>query len=142
MFVFFGCLHHSFGSSLIFNTSARHERRECNASATLATRVRHKCDTSVARTTRTRHGRKILILITTRVKTFSHPYIYYMASERLQGEEQFHSRNYLLDMPRFHAKMRLKSAPQAMSTAKAISKRCILDCSCKCPYKFPHSYAQ
>ena len=39
---------------------------------------------------------------------FSHPYIYYMASERLQGEEQFHSRNYLLEMPRFHAKMRLK----------------------------------
>ena len=23
---------------------------------------------------------------------FSHPYIYYMASERLQGEEQFHSK--------------------------------------------------
>ena len=35
-----------------------------------------------------------------------------MASERLQGEEQFHSKNYLLEMPRFHAKMRLKSAPQ------------------------------
>ena len=43
---------------------------------------------------------------------FSHPYIYYMASERLQGEEQFHSRNYLLEMSRFNAKMRLKSATQ------------------------------
>ena len=31
-----------------------------------------------------------------------------MASERPEGEEQFHSRNYLLEMPRFHAKMRLK----------------------------------
>ena len=46
---------------------------------------------------------------------FSHPYIYYMASERLQGEEQFHSKNYLLEMPRFHAKMRLKSAPQKLN---------------------------
>ena len=28
---------------------------------------------------------------------FSYPYIYYMASQRLQGEEQFHSKNYLLN---------------------------------------------
>ena len=35
-----------------------------------------------------------------------------MASEELQGEEQFHSKNYFLEMPFFHAKMRLKSAPQ------------------------------
>ena len=26
-----------------------------------------------------------------------------MASERLQGEKQFHSKNYLLEMSRFHA---------------------------------------
>ena len=64
---------------------------------------------------------------------FSHPYIYYMASERLQGEEQFHTKNYLLEMSRFHAKMRLKSAPQKLNflMAKAISKRCTLDYSCK-----------
>ena len=43
---------------------------------------------------------------------FSHPYIYYMASERLQREEKFHSKNYLLKMPRFYTKMRLKSAPR------------------------------
>ena len=75
---------------------------------------------------------------------FSNPYIYYMASERLQGEEQFHSKNYHLKMPRFHAKMRLKSAPQKLNflMAKAISKSCTLDCSCKCPCTFPHSYAQ
>ena len=36
----------------------------------------------------------------------SHPYIYYMASERLQGEEQIHTKNYLLEMSHFHAKMR------------------------------------
>ena len=75
---------------------------------------------------------------------FSHPYICYMASERLQGEEQFHSKNYLLEMPCFHAKMRLKSAPQKLNflMAKAISKSCTLDCSCKCPCMFAHSYAQ
>ena len=55
---------------------------------------------------------------------FSHPYIYYIASERLQGEERFHTKNYLLEMSRFHAKMRLKSAPKKLNflMAKAISK--------------------
>ena len=65
---------------------------------------------------------------------FSHPYIYYVASERLKEEEQIHPKNYLLEMPHFHAKMGLKSAPQKlnflMAMAKAISKSCTLDCSC------------
>ena len=67
---------------------------------------------------------------------FSHPYIYYTASERLQGEEQFYTKNYLLEMSRFHAKMRLKSAPQKLNflMEKATSKSCTLDCSYKCPY--------
>ena len=39
---------------------------------------------------------------------FLHPYIYYMASERLQGEEQFHSNNYIFEILCFHAKMHLK----------------------------------
>ena len=58
-----------------------------------------------------------------------------MTSEGLQGEEQFHSKNYYLEMPRFHAKMRLKSAPQKLNflMAKAMSKSCTLDSSCKCP---------
>ena len=45
-----------------------------------------------------------------------------MADERLHGEEQFHSQNYLLEMYRSHAKMRLKSAPQKLNfvIAKAI----------------------
>ena len=45
-----------------------------------------------------------------------------MASERPEGEEQFHSRNYLLEMPRFHGKMRLKGVPQKLNfiMAKAI----------------------
>ena len=67
-----------------------------------------------------------------------------MASERLKGEEQFHSKNYILEMSLFHAKMRLKSAPQKLNflMEKATSKRCTLDCSYKCPRTFPHSYAQ
>ena len=66
-----------------------------------------------------------------------------MASERLQGEEQFHSKNYLLEMPRSYAKMRLTSAPQKLNflMAKAISKSYTLDCSCKCHCTFLHSYA-
>ena len=47
---------------------------------------------------------------TTQVKTFDfdkdtskniflHPCIYYMTSEWLQGEEEFHSKNYHLEMP-------------------------------------------
>ena len=45
-----------------------------------------------------------------------------MANERLQREEQFHSKNYLLEMPRSHAEMRFKSAPQKLNfvMAKAI----------------------
>ena len=52
-----------------------------------------------------------------------------MASERLQGERQFQSKNYFLQMPSFHAKMRLKSAPQKLAflMTKAISKSCTLD---------------
>ena len=52
-----------------------------------------------------------------------------MTSEGLQGEEQFHSKNYLLEMPRSHAKIRLKSAPQKLNflMAKDISKSYTLD---------------
>ena len=73
---------------------------------------------------------------------FSHPYICYMASERLQGEEQFHSKNSFLEMPHSHAKMRLKSAPQKLNfvMAKAISKSYTLDCSCTCPRTFRIGY--
>ena len=67
-----------------------------------------------------------------------------MASERLQEEEQFHTKNYLLEMSRFRVKMRLKGAPQKLNflMAKVISNRCTLDCSCKCLFTFRHSYAQ
>ena len=67
-----------------------------------------------------------------------------MASKKLQGEKQFYYNNYLLEMSRFHPKMHLKSAPQKLNflMAKAISKHCILDYSCKYPCTFLHRYAQ
>ena len=62
---------------------------------------------------------------------FSRPYIYHKASERLQGEEHFHSKNYLLELPCSHAKMHLESAlqKQNLAIAKAVSKSYTLDCS-------------
>ena len=129
-----------FRSSLIYDTSATRVWKKRDASATRATRVRHEWYTNDTSATRVKNfdfdndtGKNL----------FSHPYIYYMASERLQGEEQFHTKNYLLEMSRFHAKMRLKSAPQKLNflMAKAISKSCTLDCSCKYLCTFPHSYA-
>ena len=77
-------------SSLIYNTSARHERHQCDTSdtsATQATRVQQKCDTSGTQVKNFDFDND------TSKNIFSHPYIYYMASERLQGEEQFHSKN-------------------------------------------------
>ena len=55
---------------------------------------------------------------------FSHLNISYMADERLQGEKQFHSKNYLWEMPRFNTKMHLKSAQQKLNFVmeKTISK--------------------
>ena len=116
---------------------------------------RHKCDTSVTGTTRVRHECYMNDKNATRVKNydfdndtgkniFSHPYTYYMASETLHGEEQFHTKNYLWEMSRFHAKMRLKNVPQKLNflMPKATSEDCTLDYSCKRPYTFPDSYAQ
>ena len=120
-------------------TQVRHEWDTSNTSATRVLHERHECNTNATRTTRVRHEWKILSLITTRIKKiFLHPYNYYVASERLQGKQQFHSKNYLLEIARFDAKMRLKIAPQKLTflMAKAISKTCTLDCSCKCHCNF------
>ena len=38
-----------------------------------------------------------------------------MTNERLQREEKFDSKNYLLEMPLSHAKMLLKSEPQKLN---------------------------
>ena len=130
-------------------------QHKCDTSDKSATRVRHKSDTSVTRKTRVRKECYTNGTSAIRVKNFDfdngtgkniflHPYFYYIASERLKGEEQFQTKNYLLQMSRFNDKMRLKSAPLKLNflMAKAISKSCTLNCSCKCPCTFPHSYAQ
>ena len=88
-------------SSLTYNTSTRHERHAFNTSVTLATRVRHKWDTSDTSATRVLLERHECDTSATRTNfdfdndtgknMFSHPYIYCMASERLQGEKRFHS---------------------------------------------------
>ena len=90
-------------------------QQECDTSKASATQVRHECYTKDKDTSATQ-------VLHERVKNFYfdndmskniilYPYIYYMPSERLQGEKQFHSKNYFLEISRFHAKMRLKSAP-------------------------------
>ena len=105
------------------------------------TQVRYECYTNDTSATREKN---FDFDSDTSKNMFSHPYIYYMASEIVQGEKQFHSKNYHLEMPRFHAKIHLKSAPQKLSflMAKAMSKSCTLDCSCKCPCTFSHSNVQ
>ena len=117
---------------LIYWTRVRHTGRDM--SETQATRVQHKCNmtatqvwhecyTSDTSATRVSRGCYTNNTSAKRVKFFEfysdtsknmflHPYIYYMANERLQGDEQFHSKNYLLEVPCFHAKMHLKSVPQ------------------------------
>ena len=107
-------------------------QQEGNTSETGATQVQHKCYTNDTSATQMTQIKNFDFDNEMSKNIFSHPYIYYMASERLQGEEQFHTKNYLLEMSRFHAKMRLKSAPQKLNflMAKAISKSCSLDCSC------------
>ena len=133
---------------------ARHEWHEYNTSETRMRRVRHEWNTIAIQTTRVRQECYTDNKSTTRVENFdfnndtsenicSHSYVSYIANRRLQGEEQFHSKNYLSEMPRSHAKIRLKSAPQKLNfvMTKAISKSYTLDCSCKCPSTFPHSYA-
>ena len=62
-------------------TRQRYERQDCDSNNRIVTRVKHfdfGNDTSE--------------------NIFSHPYISYMEYERLQGS-QFHSKNYLLEMP-------------------------------------------
>ena len=126
--------------------------KEVNDLVYFKTRVPDTNDTSA---TKGRHERYTNDSTAIRVRNFhfdndtnenisqkTQPYISYMANEILQGEEQFHSKNYLSEIPRSHAKMHLKSAPQKLNFAmpKVISKSYTLDCSCKCRCTFSHNY--
>ena len=89
------------------DTSASRETRmqhECNTSdtsVTSATRVQYECYTNDTSATRTTRVKNFDFENDTGKNMFSHPYIYYMASERLKGEEQFHTKNYLLEIISF-----------------------------------------
>ena len=121
----------------------RHKRLECKTSNTNATRVlqeRRKCYTNDRSASRVKN---LHFDDNASENIFSHPYIYYIASERLQRlQEQFHSKNYLVEMLLSHAKIRFKNAPRKLNflMVKAISKSYTVDCCCKCPRTFPHSY--
>ena len=118
----------------------RHERHEGDTSETRASWVRHKCYKNGMSMTRVKN---FDFDNDSSENIFSHHYFSYIANERLQEEEQFHSKNYLLDIPRSHAKIRLKSAQQKLNfvMAKVISKSYTLDCGCKCSCTFLYSYA-
>ena len=93
------------------------------------TRVRHECYTNDMNATQVKN---FGFDNNTCVNIFSHSYISYIANKRLQEKEKFHFKNYLLEMPRSDAIMRLKSAPQKLNfvMATGTSKPYTLDCSC------------
>ena len=111
-----------------------------DTSGTQSTRMQHECYTNDTSATRVKH---FGFDNDASENIFSHLYLSFMTNERLQGEEQFHSKNYLVEMSRSHPKMNLKKAPQKLNSvmAKVLSKSYTLDCGCKCPCTFPHSYA-
>ena len=115
--------------------------------------MRHECDTSVTQVRQERHEYNTKDTIMAQAKNFDfdydtgenlflYPYISYIPNGRLQGKEQFHSKNFLLEMLHSHTKMCLKSASQKINfvMAKAISKIYTLDYSSECSCTFSHSY--
>ena len=70
--------------------------------------VRHEWDTSETNNTSATRVKNFDFDNDTSENMFSHPYISDMANEKLQGEKQFRSKNYLLEMACSHAKMCLK----------------------------------
>ena len=117
---------------MIIQSNLQHEYH------TPATRVQHECSTSAAQTTLvqqehyTNETSAILVNNCDFDNDTSHPNIYYMANERLQGGEQFHPQKYLSEIPHSHTEMCLKNAPQKLDflMAKDILKNYTLDSSC------------
>ena len=84
----------------------RHKRHEWDTNATQTIRLRYECYTNDTSATRVK---KFDFDNDTSENIFSNLYIYYKVSERLQGEELFHSNNHILEMPCSYAKLYLKS---------------------------------
>ena len=124
-------------------TRATQVQHQCDTSNTSPTRVRHEwheCDTSATRTIWVRYEWKILILITTHifgkykgVKTYFYTLIFTIWQVKDYRVGNSFIQGTIFWKCLFYAKIRLKSAPQKLNflMAKAISKRCTLDCSCK-----------
>ena len=92
-------------------TQVLHKQHKCNMSATQMTQMQHKCynnSTSMEQVKNFDFNNEMS------KNTLPHPYISYVANERLQGEVQFHSKNYILEICS-HAKMHLKSALQKLN---------------------------
>ena len=127
-------------------TRATRMQHECNTSNASAMQVWHEYNTSATQMTQVRHEWKVLILITTLVETYFHTLLFTIWQVKgCKDRNNFilHSKKHFLEMSHFHAKMRLKSAPQKLEfvMVKAISKSYTLDCSCNFSCKFAHSDA-
>ena len=96
-------------------TRMQHEQHGCDTSETRVTRVQNECNTSATGTTQVRHkcytsGKKFDVDSNKSENVFSHSFITYIENKRLQCEEQFHSKNYLLKMPFSHTKLHFKKS--------------------------------
>ena len=69
-------------------TPARNELHKCNTSVTQTTGVRHECYTNYTIVAQVKH---FDFDNDTSEKIFSHPYISYVANERLLADEKFNS---------------------------------------------------
>ena len=134
----------------------RHKQHECNTSETRATRVRHNCNTSATWTTwvwhkyntsatrmiRVQHEWMLLILITTRVKIYFHIPIF-----TIWQVKNYKEWNNFIQYTTFgNVLFPCQNAFEKCTTKTELcnGKSCIsytLDCSCKLPCMFPHSYA-
>ena len=119
-------------SSLFYNISVRHERHECDVNKTRATKLWRECHTIATRTTRVQHVCYTNGTGAARAKNFDFDNntsfhtlilgIWQMKDHKKR--KNFIVRTTFLEMPRSHAKMRLKSASRKLNfvMAKAISK--------------------
>ena len=120
-------------------------QHECQTRVTRVTRVRHECNASA-----TRAGRECYMNHTraTQVKNFDfdngtseniilHPYVNYIAVERLREEEPSFGN------ASFPCQNTIENCTAKMNliTAKAISKSYTLDCSCRCFRTFPYTFS-
>ena len=120
-------------------TQMRHKQHKCDTSATRVRQEQHECNTSATGPTRVRHGWKTLILITTLVKTYFHTLTFTI----WQVKDYKERNNFILETTFWKCLVSMpnefKKCTKKTLMVKALSKRCTLDCSCKCPCTFPHS---